>query len=117
MSGNLCNRPLSRKVVRSTALEHSKVLKDEPGELVSLTVFNSKGTAQFIQIIDAKAVPADGPVPLLYPPIPIPANTLLTFEFQESLVASVGIVVTNSSTGTFSKTIGSADCAFHARII
>lgn len=117
MGRSIASSKLTRKVLRSIALEASKVLKDGPGELVSLTVFNSKGSAQFIQIINAAALPANGAVDLLYPPIPIAANTLLTLTFPEPLVASKGIVVCNSSTGTFSKTIGSADCAFHASII
>jgi hypothetical protein len=32
------------------------------------------------------------------------------------LVASAGIVVCNSSTGSFTKTIGSADCAFFGQV-
>lgn len=106
-----------RAEVRSTALEASHVLKDRPGELTHLTVFNSKGTAQFIQLIDAAALPSDGAVRLLYPPIPIAAGALVVLDFSGNpLSAAVGIVVCNSSTGTFSKTIGSADCAFYAQV-
>src|SRR2546428_625741 len=105
---------LSAGQVKSTALETSHVLSATAGRLDRLDVFNSKGSAQFILIINAASLPSDGAVSLLYPPIPIAANTLLTILFPRGLAASTGIVVTNSSTGTFSKTIGSADCVFFA---
>ena len=102
--------------VKSTVLQASLVLKDGRGFISQLDVFNSMGSAQFILLIDSPTLPADGPVTLLYPPIPIPANTLLRHTFTKAIEAKSGIVVCNSSTGTFSKTIGSADCAFYARI-
>lgn len=103
-------------VVKSTALEASHVLSASAAQLGRLDVFNSKGTAQFILIINSATLPADGAVTLLYPPIPIAANQLLTITFPRPLAASTGIVVSNSSTGTFSKTIGSADCVFWADV-
>ena len=102
--------------VKSAALASSLILKDGRGFISQLHVFNSKGSAQFILLIDSPTLPADGPVTLLYPPIPIAANTLLQLNFVKAIEAKAGIVVCNSSTGTFSKTIGSADCAFYARI-
>lgn len=103
-------------VVKSTALEASHVLSGSAAQLGRLDVFNSKGTAQFIMIINTATLPADGAVSLLYPPIPIAAGELKTIIFSRPLSASTGIVVCNSSTGTFSKTIGSADCAFWSDI-
>jgi hypothetical protein len=101
--------------VRSTAFEASHVISATGAvQLNRLDVFNSKGTAQFILIMNASSLPADGAVTLLYPPIPIAANQLLTLTFPRSLKASTGIVVCNSSTGTFTKTIGSADIALYA---
>lgn len=102
--------------VKSTALEASHVLSATGGQLNRIDIFNSKGTAQFILIINSATLPADGAVTLLYPPIPIAANELKTIVFPRALTASTGIVVSNSSTGTFSKTIGSADCAFFADV-
>lgn len=46
-------------VSRSTAYEAGRVIKATPGVLVSLTGYNSKGSAQFIQLHDAAAVPSD----------------------------------------------------------
>lgn len=100
--------------VRSTALEASHVIAAAPARLNRLDVFNSKGSAQFILIMNATSLPSNGAVSLLYPPIPIAANERLTLTFPRSLAASTGIVVANSSTGTFSLTVGSADIALYA---
>ena len=47
----------------STAYEASHIMKMGPGQLVSLLGYNSKASAQFIQVFDATAVPADGAAP------------------------------------------------------
>ena len=107
-------RPAVTQVV-STAFETSKVLKASAGQLVQLTVFNS-GAAQFILLMNSATVPADGAVTLLFPPIPIAAASILVLDLPAPIVASVGIAVSNSSTGTFTKTIGAADCAFYAQV-
>lgn len=108
-------RPAVTQVV-GTALEASKVLKASAGQLVQLSVFNSKASAQFILLINATSLPSNGAVTLLYPPIPIAAGQLLVLDIPAPLVASTGIVAANSSTGTFSLTTGSADCAFYAQV-
>jgi hypothetical protein len=108
-------RPAVTQVV-STALEASHIIKNAAGQLWRLDIFNSKGSAQFALIINSATLPGDGAVTLLYPPIPLPANTSVSLIFHTPLVASTGIVISNSSTGTFTKTIGSADCAFYAQI-
>lgn len=101
--------------VVSTALEASHVLKNGAGKLVSLHVYNS-GSAQFILIMNSTTVPADGAVTLLYPPIAIPATSNISLTFPVPLTASTGISVANSSTGTFTKTVGSANCVFTAQV-
>lgn len=102
--------------VMSTALESSHVLKALAGQLVQLSVFSSKVSAQYILILNSATVSVDGAVTLLYPPIPIAAGTLLVLDFPVPIEASAGITVCNSSTGTFTKTIGSADCVFYAQV-
>lgn len=102
--------------VRSAALEASKVLKAGAGRLHTLAVFNSKASAQFILLMNAAAVPADGAVALLYPPIPVAAGALVHLDLPKPLVASTGIAVCNSSTGSFTKTLGAADCVFYAQV-
>ena len=108
-------RPAVIQVV-STALEASHVLKASAGQLVQLSVFNSKAAAQFILILNSATLTADGAVTLLYPPIPILGASLLVLDLPAPIVASNGITVCNSSTGSFTKTIGAADCAFHALV-
>lgn len=107
--------PAATKVI-STALEASHILKASAGQLVSLAVFNSKTSAQYILLLNSATLTADGAVTLLYPPIPIAANSLLVLDLPSPLVASAGIVVCNSSTGSFTKTIGSNDCCFYAQV-
>lgn len=108
-------RPSVTQVI-STALEASHILKASAGQLVGLTVFNSKASAQFILILNSATLTGDGAVTLLYPPIPIAAASILVLDLPSPVVASAGITVCNSSTGSFTKTIGSADCAFYAQV-
>lgn len=107
---------MTATTVVSTALEASRVLKASSGYLSSVSIFNSKASAQFILIMNSATVPADGAVTLLYPPIPIPAATSVMVVFPIPLTASTGISICNSSTGTFTKTIGASDCIFTAQI-
>lgn len=108
-------RPAVTQVV-STALETSHVLKASAGSLTTLVIFNSKASAQFILLMNATSLPSNGAVTLLYPPIPINAGSTVQLDLPTPLVASTGIVVANSSTGTFSLTIGGSDCAFYAQV-
>lgn len=107
---------VSATTVNSTALEASKVLKASAGSLVSFSVFNTKASAQYILIMNSATVPADGAVTLLYPPIYVPATSNAMLTFPIPLTASTGIAVSNSSTGTFTKTIGAADCIFNGQV-
>lgn len=108
-------RPSVTQVV-STALEASHILKAAAGQLVQLTVFNSKTSSQYILVMNSATLPADGAVTLLFPPIPIGAASILVLDLPAPVVASTGITVCNSSTGSFTKTIGAADCVFYAQV-
>lgn len=107
-------RPTVTQVV-STVLERAKILKGGPGQLVQLSVFNS-GPAQFILLANQASIAGDGALPLLFPPIPIAAGQLLVLDLPAPLVASTGITVHNSTTGTFTKTSGADDCIFYAQV-
>lgn len=100
--------------VVSTALEPSKVIKASAGSLVNLTAFSN--AAGYILVMNSTTVPADGAVTLLYPPVPIAANQTIALDFPAPLVASTGIAVCISSTGSFTKTVGGSTCAFYAQI-
>lgn len=102
--------------IKSTALEASHVLSASACQLNRLDGYNSKDSAQWILIMNAASLPADGAVTLLYPPIYVPATSNFSLVFPRALQASTGVVVCNSSTGSFTKSIGSADCVFYADV-
>lgn len=101
-------------IISSTAYEASHVLKASAGTLLSLIGYNSKASAQFIQIYNSATVPADTAIPIYTFTVPATSN----FSIDVPVVGmpfTVGIAVANSSTGP-TKTIGSADVWFTAVI-
>ena len=83
--------------------------------LLRVKGYNSKASAQFIQIHDAAALPADATIPVHI--ITVPASSDFDINFAdlpngEGMTMKTGIVVCNSSTGP-TKTIGAADCWFN----
>lgn len=99
----------------SAAYEASRVAKATGGQLYSVIGYNSKASAQFIQIHDSATLPADNAVPLVV--ITAAASSNFTIDFgMRGMQLTNGIVVCNSSTGP-AKTVGSADCWFAVRAV
>jgi hypothetical protein len=96
--------------VASTAYEASHVFLAKPGRLMALVGYNSKASAQFIQIHNTTTVPGDSAVPIVT--FTVAASSNFSFAIpNQGLPCDTGITVCNSSTGP-TKTIGSADVFF-----
>jgi hypothetical protein len=82
-----------------------------PGRVVvyGYYVYNTKASAQYVNVFDANTLPADNAVPLWSQAIA--ANTGAGLVFLGGRQFQTGLVLCNSSTDT-KKTLGSADCFF-----
>lgn len=90
----------------TSAAAASLVVRNSAGTLLRIIGYNAGG-AQFIQVHDAAALPADTAVPAIS--IAAAATSNFTIEIPEGVSFANGIVVCNSST-VATKTIGAADC-------
>jgi hypothetical protein len=99
--------------VKTAALASSKVIKASAGTLYHVVVSNTKASAQFCQIFDSATLPSEAAVPLVS--FKLPAGDARSYDVQDGMPFTSGIVVCNSSTQA-TKTIGSADCLFFALV-
>jgi hypothetical protein len=97
------------------ALSSSIVAMVGSGRLVGFSVSNTKASAQFFQLFDLGALPADGAIPVLSIDIATVVAKSVNFG-PDGRWMTRGIVICNSSTQG-SKTIGSADCLFDVQYV
>jgi hypothetical protein len=97
------------------ALASSLVVKPTSGLLFGFTVTSTNVAAQFIQVFDLAAVPADATVPLFA--FNVAATSFVSASWLPyPRACRNGIVLCNSTTqGT--KTIGAADCLFDVQYL
>lgn len=91
----------------------SLLVKQGSGRLFGFCIYNSKASAQFIQVYDAVGLPADASIPTLVYTVSATSNFAVDYG-TDGRAFSNGIVICNSSTGP-TKTIGSADCWIDAQ--
>ena len=110
--------PLPEQQPRSAttqALVASFVAGSGACRLYGFSGYSNKAAAQFIQVFDASAVPADGAVPVVILAVGAGAGaatgTFAAYWGSSGRWFDRGIVFCNSSTAA-TKTIGSADCWF-----
>ena len=94
-------------VYHTAAYAASGAIKASQGVLFSIFGYNSKASAQFIQIFDSATVPADTAVPIITFTVPASSNFAIDSN-SVKVPFTNGIAWSNSSTGP-TKTIGSAD--------
>lgn len=99
----------------SAAYETSRVVKSTPGVLFGLSGYNSKASAQFIQLHDASLLPAEAAIPVSVFTVAASSNFSLDFGLKGRKFDK-GIVICNSSTAQ-TKTVGAADCWFDCQYV
>jgi len=98
----------TKSVYKTTELATSGVVKASPGTLYGIVGINDSATAQYIQLHDATAVPADTAIPVVVITVPTKSNFSIDFGMY-GMAFATGICWSNSST-LATKTIGAADC-------
>jgi hypothetical protein len=98
----------------SNGYASSIVAKSGVGKCFGFQGYNS-GAAQFILVLDAQSLPADGVAPVIVITVAATSNFSAYFG-TAGRSFDRGIVLCNSSTGP-TKTIGAADCWFDVQYV
>ena len=100
--------------IHSQALANALIVKRGPGKLYGFQGVNT-GAAQFILVLDALGVPAEGFIPC-FPIYAKATDNFSAFFGDTGRTFQTGIVLCNSATAP-TKTIGAADCFFDAQYL
>lgn len=106
---------LAPRNATQAALANSIQASAVPSIVYGLAGYNSKASAQFIQIHDSATAPADTAVPAINITVAATSNFSIDFGFYGMNFVN-GVYVCNSSTAA-TKTIGAADCQFFTRAV
>lgn len=106
--------PLPVKSVAQAALAASLQASTTPAKVYGISGYNSKASAQFIQLHDASA-PADAAVPVFNMTVGASSNFSIDFGFH-GMDFQTAVFICNSSTAP-TKTVGSGDCQFFLRLV
>lgn len=101
--------------VSSPALEASRIIKSGAGSLFGLTITNTNVGAQFYQLFNLQAIPANGAVPNNVIRVPGSSTTGVLYGIPPRFF-NQGIIVCNSSTAA-TLTIGGADSFYDAQYL
>lgn len=101
--------------VSSLALANSLVVAAGECRLFGASIYSNNASAQFVQLFDAAALPADGAVPVAVYTVAATSNLGLYFGTAGRWFYR-GIVICNSSTAA-TKTIGAADTWFDVQYV
>lgn len=103
---------LPNKRVDSEGSATSLVVLDHPGQLLNFVVTNLTGTAGYLQVHDAAALPSNGAVPLAV--FPLAASSAITSDIV--VHCATGIVLAVSTTaGTLTLSANGAIFLAHLR--
>ena len=101
--------------IASAAIETSHVLLAAAGQLYRFSYNNGNGATRYLQLFNAKALPANGAVPYCTP-VPVLTGQTVNIDYGAlGLPFPTGIVIANSTTAA-SLTIGSAVGFFSAEV-
>lgn len=102
----------------SSVLANALRVKSGAGSLFGFTVKSTNAAAQFVLLIDAATLPADGTLTVVaFQPFDLPGSSTLGVEFgDKGRSFSQGLWLCNSTTAS-TKTIGAADCWFDAQYL
>lgn len=109
--GGASNLPIN---IHSNALAASITVKSGQAILYGFTVLNTNASAQFIQVFDARTLPAEGTVPVVV--FTVAGSSQLGVNWIPGRTFRQGVVICNSSTAP-TKTIGAADCFFDVQFV